>query len=103
MKSFRSRRSASGSVPTRSTRSSSVTASRPLPDEPVTFAPEADDRFESMSAEDTLRWAYEEFGQKLVLTCSWQKQSSVLVHMVSELGLGIDVVELDTHLFFRES
>ena len=37
------------------------------------------------------------------LTCSWQKQSSVLVHMVSELGLPIDVVELDTQLFFRES
>ena len=40
---------------------------------------------------------------RLCLTCSWQKQSSVLVHMVSELGLPIDVVELDTHLFFRES
>jgi phosphoadenosine phosphosulfate reductase len=63
--------------------------------------PELD--FESMSAEDVLRWAYEEFGQKLVLTCSWQKQSSVLVHMVSEFGLDVDVVELDTHLFFRES
>ena len=48
-------------------------------------------------------WAHGEFGDRLCLTCSWQKQSSVLVHMVSELGLGIDVVELDTHLFFRES
>ena len=37
------------------------------------------------------------------LTCSWQKQSSVLVHMVSELGLDVDVVELDTQLFFRET
>ena len=35
------------------------------------------------TAEDVLRWAYEEFGDKLCLTCSWQKQSSVLVHMVS--------------------
>ena len=56
-----------------------------------------------MPAEDVLRWAYEEFGERLCLTCSWQKQSSVLVHMVSELGLDIDVVELDTHLFFRET
>src|ERR687885_719503 len=63
--------------------------------------PEVD--FEAMSAEDLLRWAYDEFGDRLCLTCSWQKQSSVLVHMVSELGLGIDVIELDTHLFFRES
>jgi phosphoadenosine phosphosulfate reductase len=59
--------------------------------------------FEAMSAEKLIRWAYVEFGSKLVLTCSWQKQSSVLVHMVSELGLPIDVVELDTQLFFKES
>jgi phosphoadenosine phosphosulfate reductase len=58
---------------------------------------------EALGAEDVLRWAYEEFGDRLCLSCSWQKQSSVLVHMVSELGLGIDVIELDTHLFFKES
>jgi phosphoadenosine phosphosulfate reductase len=58
---------------------------------------------EDLSAEDVIRWAYDEFGEKLALTCSWQKQSSVLVHMVSELGLDIPVIELDTHLFFRES
>jgi phosphoadenosine phosphosulfate reductase len=58
---------------------------------------------EHLSAEDVIRWAYDEFGEKLALTCSWQKQSSVLVHMVSELGLDIPVIELDTHLFFRES
>ena len=63
--------------------------------------PEVD--FESMTAEDILRWAYAEFGDRVCLTCSWQKQSSVLLHMVTELGLPIDVVELDTHLFFRES
>ncbi len=58
---------------------------------------------ESLTAEELLRWAYAEFGSKLCLTCSWQKQSSVLVHMVSELGLDVDVVELDTHLFFKET
>ena len=58
---------------------------------------------EAMSAEEVLVWAYETFGDKLCLTCSWQKQSSVLVHMVSELGLDVPVIELDTHLFFRES
>ncbi len=58
---------------------------------------------ESMSAEDVICWAAGEFGDRLCLTCSWQKQSSVLVHMVTELGVGIDVVELDTHLFFRET
>src|SRR5919197_752654 len=63
--------------------------------------PELD--FERMQAEDILRWAYDEFGDGLCLTCSWQKQSSVLVHMVAELGLDLPVIELDTHLFFRES
>jgi phosphoadenosine phosphosulfate reductase len=58
---------------------------------------------ESMTAEDVLVWGYEQFGDRMCLTCSWQKQSSVLVHMVSELGLDIPVVELDTQLFFRET
>jgi phosphoadenosine phosphosulfate reductase len=63
--------------------------------------PELD--FEAMSAEELLRWAYAEFGKKLCLTCSWQRQSSALVHMVSELGLDIDVVELDTLVLFPET
>ena len=58
---------------------------------------------EAMTAEESLLWAYAQFGERLCLTCSWQKQSSVLVHMVSELGLDIAVVELDTGLFFRET
>jgi phosphoadenosine phosphosulfate reductase len=62
-----------------------------------------EEQIEAMPAEDVLRWAAEEWGEKLCLTCSWQKQSSVLVHMVSELDLDADVIELDTHLFFKES
>jgi phosphoadenosine phosphosulfate reductase len=58
---------------------------------------------EAMPAEEVVRWAYDEFGGRLCLSCSWQKQSSVLVHMVSELGLDIDAIELDTHLFFKET
>jgi phosphoadenosine phosphosulfate reductase len=58
---------------------------------------------EALTAEELIVACHEQFGGKLCLTCSWQKQSSVLVHMVAELGLDIDVVELDTHLFFRET
>jgi phosphoadenosine phosphosulfate reductase len=58
---------------------------------------------ETMSAEDVLLWAYEQFGDRMCLTCSWQRQSSALVHMVSELGIEIPVVELDTQLFFKET
>ncbi len=63
----------------------------------------AEQDYEALSAEDLLVWAHDAFGDKLCLTCSWQKQSSVLVHMVSELGLELDVIELDTQLFFKET
>ena len=33
---------------------------------------------DTISAEDLLTWGYEEFGDRFCLTCSWQKQSSVL-------------------------
>jgi phosphoadenosine phosphosulfate reductase len=56
-----------------------------------------------MSAEELIAWSHQFFWPRVCLTCSWQKQSSVLVHMVAELGLDIDVVELDTQLFFRET
>jgi phosphoadenosine phosphosulfate reductase len=66
---------------------------RPLPDHDL----------EAMPAEELLRWAAAEFGDRLCLTCSWQRQSSVLVHMVSELDLDVDVVELDTLVLFPET
>ena len=59
--------------------------------------------FEAMSAEELLGWAHEEFRERLCLTCSWQRQSSALVHMVSELGLDVDVIELDTLVLFPET
>jgi phosphoadenosine phosphosulfate reductase len=63
--------------------------------------PELD--FEAMSAEAVLLWAAAEFRGKLCLTCSWQRQSSVLVHMACELELGVDVLELDTQVLFPET
>jgi phosphoadenosine phosphosulfate reductase len=65
--------------------------------------PRSDAEIAALPAEDVLAWAAGEFGERLCLSCSWQKQSSVLVHMVAELGLDVDIVELDTHLFFKES
>ena len=63
--------------------------------------PELD--FESMTAEELLRWAWSEFGERMCLTCSWQRQSSALVHMLSELGFDVPIVELDTQILFRET
>lgn len=63
--------------------------------------PELD--FEAMTAEELLRFAYGEFGERMCLTCSWQRQSSALVHMLSELGLDVPIVELDTQILFKET
>ena len=72
---------------------------------PPLTASEADrlaDRFEDRTAEHVLAWAAERFGERAVLTCSWQKQSSVLVHMVSQVAPGMRVVELDTGVLFPD-
>ena len=61
------------------------------------------DELEERSAEDVLRAAVELFHPRLVLTCSWQKQSSVLVHMISEIQPDVRVVEFDTGLLFAET
>jgi len=65
--------------------------------------PYSPDELEARTAEEVLSWASKEFGARLALTCSWQKQSSVLVHMIASLGIRPAVIELDTHLFFRET
>ncbi len=76
--------------------------SHTLPMSPAEVAEQAD-RLESLSAEHVLEWAADRFGERLLLTCSWQKQSSVLVHMVSEIAPGVRVVEFDTGLLFPET
>jgi phosphoadenosine phosphosulfate reductase len=59
---------------------------------------------EAMTAEEAILWGHDQFGDRMCLTCSWQRQSSVLVHMVfGELGLDIPVIELDTQVLFAES
>jgi len=58
---------------------------------------------DAMSAEEVLLWAHEQFGARMCLTCSWQRQSSVLIHLLSELGLDVPIVELDTLVLFPET
>jgi len=55
------------------------------------------------SAEEVLGWAVQRFVGRIVLTCSWQRQSSVLIHMLHELGAKVKIVELDTGLLFPET
>ncbi|MCB0872878.1 MAG: phosphoadenylyl-sulfate reductase [Actinobacteria bacterium] len=60
-------------------------------------------RFEERTPQELLAWAADRFGDRIVLTCSWQFQSSVLVHMLHELGATVRIVELDTGLLFPET
>jgi phosphoadenosine phosphosulfate reductase len=59
--------------------------------------------FEDRSAEEVLAWAVERFAGRIVLTCSWQRQSSVLVDMLHRVGADVRIVELDTGLLFPET
>lgn len=63
----------------------------------------AADRLDGAPAEDVLAWAAEQFAGRLVLTCSWQQQSSVLIHMTRPHADAVRVVELDTELLFPET
>lgn len=73
-----------------------------LPLDPAEVEALADD-FEDRSAEELLLWAADRFEGRIVLTCSWQRQSSVLVDMLWRLGAEIRIVELDTGLLFPET
>jgi phosphoadenosine phosphosulfate reductase len=69
------------------------------PDDTATLA----QRFESRPAEDLLAWAAERFAGGIVLTCSWQRQSSVLVDMLWRIGAEVRIAEIDTGLLFPET
>lgn len=59
--------------------------------------------FENETPEALLRWAGEQFGERIVLTCSWQRTTSVLVDMFSRVPTTPRVVEIDTGLLFDET
>jgi phosphoadenosine phosphosulfate reductase len=61
------------------------------------------DDLEGRSAQEVLAWAVDRFAGRIVLTCSWQRQSSVLVDMLHRMGASVRVVELDTGLLFPET
>ncbi len=58
------------------------------------------------SAEDVIRYAVDQFHPRLTMACSFQKEESVLVHMVTELGGGrdpISIFTIDTGVLFPET
>jgi len=55
------------------------------------------------SAAEILREAVDRFPGRVVLTCSWQRTSSVLVDLIATNALDVRIVEVDTGLLFPET
>ena len=58
---------------------------------------------ESASAVDRVRWAYEQYGDKLVLSTSFGIQSAVMLHLVTNQIPNIPVIFIDTGYLFPET
>lgn len=58
---------------------------------------------EQISAVERVRWAYEQYGDQLVLTTSFGVQSAVMLHLVTSQIPDIPVVFIDTGYLFPET
>ena len=58
---------------------------------------------EDRSAEETLEWMFENFGQDHYIACSFQKTSSVTAHLASTINPEARFFYLDTEVLFEES
>jgi phosphoadenosine phosphosulfate reductase len=65
------------------------------------LARRAGHELESAPAEDIVRWAVQTFGDRFAVASSMQ--DAVLVHLVSQLAPGVDVLFLDTGYHFAET
>jgi phosphoadenosine phosphosulfate reductase len=61
------------------------------------------EHFEPLRAEELVQFAAERFGGRMVLTCSWQLGTSILVHMTRQVAPETRLVEIDTGLLFPET
>lgn len=58
---------------------------------------------EAASAQEVLAYAVERFHPQLTMACSFQKEESVLVHMLTEVEPGARVFTIDTGVLFAET
>jgi phosphoadenosine phosphosulfate reductase len=57
----------------------------------------------SLTAEERVRWAVAEFGDKLILSTSFGIQSAVMLHLATRVAPRIPVVFIDTGYLFPET
>jgi phosphoadenosine phosphosulfate reductase len=61
------------------------------------------DLLETATTEEVISYAVERFHPRLTLACSFQKEESVLVHMVSQIEPDARVFMIDTGVLFPET
>jgi phosphoadenosine phosphosulfate reductase len=61
------------------------------------------DLLETASAEEVLQYALERFHPRLTTACSFQKEESVIVHMLTALAPDARVFTIDTGVLFPET
>jgi phosphoadenosine phosphosulfate reductase len=61
------------------------------------------DLVEQATAEEVLAYAVERFHPRLTMACSFQKEESVLVHMLMEVQPDVRVFTIDTGVLFPET
>lgn len=61
------------------------------------------ERFAPLAPEDLLRWAAEEFGERVTLACSFGAEDVVLIDMISRVAPGLRAFVLDTGRLHQET
>ncbi|NBC04098.1 MAG: phosphoadenylyl-sulfate reductase [Bacteroidetes bacterium] len=65
--------------------------------------PGLNNRFEHQLPDDLLIWAFEQFGNELVLGTGFGPSGVVLIHKITQLNLPVKVFCLDTNLLFDDT
>jgi phosphoadenosine phosphosulfate reductase len=63
----------------------------------------APDLIETASAQEVIAYAVDRFHPRLTLACSFQKEESVLVHMLTEVEPAAHIFMIDTGVLFPET
>jgi phosphoadenosine phosphosulfate reductase len=63
----------------------------------------APELIETAPAQDVIAYAVERFHPRLTLACSFQKEESVLVHMLTEIEPAAHIFMIDTGVLFEET
>ncbi len=87
-------------APPRETRTGRLSTAR-MGEEPAAAGDAPD--LEALEAADVLAYAVERFHPLIALACSFQKEESVLVHMLSTIAPDARIVTLDTGVLFAET